>query len=146
MACRQPRSSLSRGGGKTHSNSPAAPEPDQGARCRHRPAASPPGEKHRRAWQSRPPARCAPGPVLRFTHPDRSRLPRAPLAAPHTPSLAVAALTRDALSAAIRLPPAHGRPGLARGVCEEAARAAASGPLRSGGRACREGPELQRAP
>lgn len=38
----------SRGGEKTHSNSPAATQPDRGARCGHRPAISQAAERHSR--------------------------------------------------------------------------------------------------
>lgn len=135
----------SRGGEKTHSNSPAAPQPDRGARCGHRPAISQAAERHSRPGRADGGAMCArPGAPL---HPPLPLPPaRAALAAPHTPSLTAAALTRDAPSAAARLLPAQGRPGLARGVCEEAAGAAAPGPLRSRGRAGREGPERLPAP
>lgn len=105
----------SRGGEKTHSNSPAAPQPDRGARCGHRPAISQAAERHSRPGRADGGAMCArPGAPL---HPPLPLPPaRAALAAPHTPSLTAAALTRDAPSAAARLLPAQGRPGLARGV------------------------------
>lgn len=87
-----PVPSPSRGGGKTHSNSPGSTRARAGRSLRAQTRGQPGCGAAQPAWQSRPLLQRAPGPVRRFTHPaapaclgPHSRLP-APLPSRRPPS------------------------------------------------------------